>query len=516
MRVPPSRTLLMTMAMTWSIVLLREIKRWQSTYRWAERRGGWKQNSPLSLTVTSVCDQGCQAGHVKARMLSYQKEDVDVLIAEFEKRLPQHGTINHLARVLRFDKFPFKQRAIFKPEWDQNLMEIYESITWLCENRYLSLSAHFVTVEWGKLARFLQDQWRRFWDEDEAPTGVASLFLPFARPILALFTLQKTPGSHATTRAAHKPKAHLRLVGDDSLFEAVWDGDIPDIPRLAYMIDDMISLRLCQSDTERAGSFISAVKLRGRTSLGFDMFSSLVSLAFNLPFLGEFDVESLVRAWKAARRRLPVTKSGIGRSSVLSRMRARKSDTFLFKKDTPFTITDFGVFAPGEKKPAAETAGSAAADSRASATAASESCDPSSAAAATPAADNSAPAAGASASRDFSTTVRAQTSLTGMWASRNAAAGATAHDSSMPVHHHNVPLALQVTVLPVIPLVLPHTSVLLLLPRMPAALAQLNPAPRSRHQDRLCVRVEVMLITTSRETAQAHPPHRGSRASSNS
>ena len=117
--------------------------------------------------------QGCQPGHVKARMLQYQKDDVDILMAEFDKRLPQHDAINHLARVFRFDLCPFKQDLIFKPLWAEKLREVYESITWLCENRYLSLSAHFATVEWGKLARFLQGNWRRFWDKDEVPAGAA-------------------------------------------------------------------------------------------------------------------------------------------------------------------------------------------------------------------------------------------------------------------------------------------------------------------------------------------------------
>ena len=347
--------------------------------------------------------QGCQPGHVKARMLQYQKDDVDVLIAEFDKRLPQHDAINHLARVFRFDLCPFKQGLIFKPVWAEKLREVYESITWLCENRYLSLSAHFATVEWGKLARFLQDNWRRFWDKDEVPAG-----------------------AHAVTRAAHKPKEHLRLVGDDSLFEAVWDGDVHDIPQLAYMIDDMISLRLCQSDTERAGSFLNAVKHKGRTSLSFDMLSSLVSLAFNLPFLGEFDVDSLVRAWKAARHLLPVAKSGIGKSSVISRMRARKSDTFLFKKDTPFALTDFSIFAPKEKTPP-KTGGSAVATAASGSTAGT----PETGGSAAPTAASGSTAATASRDTGAKPAARAQSNLMGMWKSRAEAGGPPSGESAV-------------------------------------------------------------------------------------
>jgi hypothetical protein len=39
---------------------------------------------------------------VKARMLQYQKQDVDVLIVEFDKRLPQHdaqSTTSHESSV---------------------------------------------------------------------------------------------------------------------------------------------------------------------------------------------------------------------------------------------------------------------------------------------------------------------------------------------------------------------------------------------------------------------------------
>ena len=61
------------------------------------------------------------------------------------------------------------------------------------------------------------------------------------------------------------------------------------IHSVMYMIDDMISLRTCQSDVERVGSFVNMIKSKGRVGLGFKMFSDLTVLSFNMCYLGEFD-----------------------------------------------------------------------------------------------------------------------------------------------------------------------------------------------------------------------------------
>ena len=123
-----------------------------------------------------------------------------------------------------------------------------------------------------------------------------------------------------------------------------------------YVNDDMISLRTNQSDTERAGSFMSAAKPKGRVSLGFPMFNALVTLAFNLQFPAEFDTEILIRIWAAAGNFLPVTKTGLDANRVLTRMQGRESSNFMFKSDSQFKPKDLSVFRPQSKQPAADRA----------------------------------------------------------------------------------------------------------------------------------------------------------------
>ena len=103
---------------------------------------------------------------------------------------------------------------------------------------------------------------------------------------------------------------------------------------------------------------MSSIKIKGRSSLGFPMFAALSTLAFNLCYLREFNTEILVRIWKAAGHLTPVTKTGLGENRVLTRLRQRTSQNFLFKKESPFAVADMSLFV--QQKDTAGKAASAA------------------------------------------------------------------------------------------------------------------------------------------------------------
>ena len=88
------------------------------------------------------------------------------------------------------------------------------------------------------------------------------------------------------------------MSGAGSIFEALFHGEVPDIPQYLHIADDMIAARVGQSDVERVGNVIGDVKSKKRTHLQGDNYLAAVRLAFNLPFVHEFDKELLVKAWK--------------------------------------------------------------------------------------------------------------------------------------------------------------------------------------------------------------------------
>ena len=173
----------------------------------------------------------------------------------------------------------------------------------------------------------VDEQWRNFWDDD----------LP--------------PGSaRESTKAKWKAHPRLLLVGQGSVFEALFLSHGPGaIHSVMYMIDDMISLRTCQSDVERVGSFVNMIKSKGRVGLGFKMFSDLTVLSFNMCYLGEFDAVALAKIWSIAGHLMPVNKSGSSDSKVITRLKNRESSGFLFKKSSPFK-PDPSAFKPAEVK----------------------------------------------------------------------------------------------------------------------------------------------------------------------
>ena len=115
----------------------------------------------------------------------------------------------------------------------------------------------------------------------------------------------------------------------------------PPRPTLPQIADDMISHRIHQCDTERTGSVMNLVKSKIRTSLSHQMFSDLVFLAINLPFIHECDLELLVRAWCAQGHWLPAAKNEAV-AKVLTRMRCETTATFLLKVNGPFPLDRAG------------------------------------------------------------------------------------------------------------------------------------------------------------------------------
>ena len=107
-------------------------------------------------------------------------------------------------------------------------------------------------------------------------------------------------------------------------------------------------------------------------------------------------------------------------------MRARKSDTFLFKKDTPFALTDFSIFAPKGKTPP-KTGGSAVATAASGSAAAT----PETGGSAAPTAASGSSAATTSRDTDAKPAARAQSNLMAMWKSRTEAGGPPSGESAV-------------------------------------------------------------------------------------
>jgi hypothetical protein len=114
-----------------------------------------------------------------------------------------------------------------------------------------------------------------------------------------------------------------------------------DIPQYLHVADYMIAFNMKSADVERVGSHMQLIKTKFRTSLHDQTFMALVFLSFNLPFLHEIDIGTLVAAWKAAGHRMPIRKNDAD-SIVLTRLHAEATPTFFLKKGSPYLPTDFG------------------------------------------------------------------------------------------------------------------------------------------------------------------------------
>ena len=183
---------------------------------------------------------GIDAEHVAEYVLNYQKEQVDAMVLEFDDLVANVEVYTHLATVLRFDAMLTELKGGLSHSSAVALLcKVDDSIEFLVRHRYLSLDAFDLQTQWRRVFHWLGEKWRLFFYDDECPES-----------------------AHEDTKAKWKPSPYLKLTGDGGVFPALWQSEGPaDIADFLVMCDDMISLRTCQSDTERAGTRACAIEV---------------------------------------------------------------------------------------------------------------------------------------------------------------------------------------------------------------------------------------------------------------
>jgi hypothetical protein len=247
------------------------------------------------------------AGQVKARLLSHQKQDVTAVLESFDRRLVVPREYRLWKDIMDFNEMPFvgPGSGPLLDSWGDGSAES------LVDDRYPWMDAVDVKTQSLKVKHYVRRHHSRFWN---------------------------------------KASKRLLVSGAGSIFEALFRGELPDIPQYLHIADDMIAARVGQSDVERVGNVIGDVKSRKRTHLQGDNYLAAVRLAFNLPFVHEFDKELLVKAWKLMRHRLCVHKNG-AESSVLTRLQQRKSVPFLLHKESGLRDIDLSELAVSPQRP---------------------------------------------------------------------------------------------------------------------------------------------------------------------
>jgi len=253
-----------------------------------------------------------------ARILAYQRPPVQTLIANIESRLPVPDILLKLKKVFDFNQMELTNE-------DAGAFEILQThgdaeIDWLVENFFPMLDAETLKSQSLAVKIFVKENHARFYNADEAETT---------------WTLKR--------RTRHVPKPGLRIAGKGSILEALFctPGIIAlPIEQYLHIADFMIAFDIKSADVERVGSHMQLIKTKLRTSLADQTFKSLVFLSFNLPHLHEIDVDILVKSWKAAGHRLPITREDAD-SIVLRRMRNDESQTFFLKKGSRFHPSNF-------------------------------------------------------------------------------------------------------------------------------------------------------------------------------
>jgi hypothetical protein len=95
---------------------------------------------------------GISPSGVRGKMLEYQKECVDRLVADFDSRVPAIQVFNHLAVVFRFDKMITEmKRGLSDPRNGPLLDRVDASIAYLVENRYKKLSIYQAQTDWRQV-----------------------------------------------------------------------------------------------------------------------------------------------------------------------------------------------------------------------------------------------------------------------------------------------------------------------------------------------------------------------------
>ena len=207
-----------------------------------EQHDAYDDDDPETDQFMAVSTFGMEDGDVAGYLLKYQKEQVDHMVGEFDAIIADVDVFTQLATIFRFDAMLTElKRGLSHSSTDMLLNKVDVSIDYLIMHRYKWLDAYQTKTEWRRVFHWLCDKWQLFWDEDKVPDTALS-----------------------KTKAKWKASPFLKLVGNGSFFEALFQSEGPsDIAGFLSMADDMISLRTCQSDTERAGTAIQCCLLTG-------------------------------------------------------------------------------------------------------------------------------------------------------------------------------------------------------------------------------------------------------------
>ena len=236
------------------------------------------------LNAPNPCD-------VKNRLLSHQKGGAELMLKNLDVRIAVPRTFELWRSVFGFSLMPLSlsspgNAAILDKWGDKALKELIPA-------RYPNLDVIETQNQSLKVKHYVRENKELFLDKD---------------------------------------KAKLRITGPGSIFEALFTGNGPsDIQAYLQIADESIATRVNQSDTERLGNVMAAIKTKKRNHLGPDAYAALVRLGFNLPFAHEIDYELLFEAWKRSKHAMPVNRND-SPSQVLSRLKERKTAPFLLHK----------------------------------------------------------------------------------------------------------------------------------------------------------------------------------------
>jgi hypothetical protein len=252
-----------------------------------------------SCTLTLKLLNAPSPRDVKNRLLSHQKGGAELMLKNLDKRIVVPRTFELWRSVFEFSLMPLSlpspSNAAILDKWgDQALEELIPA-------RYPNLGVIEAQTQSLKVKHYVRENKEQFFDKD---------------------------------------KAKLRITGPGSIFEALFTGSGPsDIQAYLQIADESIATRVNQSDTERLGNVMAAIKTKKRNHLGPDAYVALVRLGFNLPFAHEIDYELLLEAWKRSKHAMPVNRNGSA-SQVLSRLKKRTTAPFLLHKRSDLREVD--------------------------------------------------------------------------------------------------------------------------------------------------------------------------------
>lgn len=237
--------------------------------------------------------------YVKGRLLSFQRQYVDVLLDNFDQRLPEIPMAVHMKNVFDFSTMPLENHKLLM-EWGVVDLDA------LCGDLFPTVDAALTQTEFLAVKVFVRDQQARFlqWKDPK-------------------------------DRSAGKV---LLVTGPGSIFELLFSRsdvlNIP-IPNYLHLADYMISCMWHSCSAERAGSHINLVKTKTRTQMSDELLNSLVFNTVNMPDLHEMDFDAIVDNWRRSGARMGSGEQG--GSKVVQRHLGQTTPTFLFKKPSAST-----------------------------------------------------------------------------------------------------------------------------------------------------------------------------------